>query len=100
MQERNIALESAADAHEALAANYAGLLASAHAAKLGLDAACAHHAPVLAADETRVRLARTGLALGCGVRAPCAGACRGRDAGAPWQSLCFCHHAALPRLGQ
>ena len=58
MQERDVALAAAADAHEALAANYAGLLASAHAAKLGLDAACAHHAPVLAADETRVRHAQ------------------------------------------
>ena len=55
MQERETALAAAAEAHEALAANYAGLLASAHAAKLGLDAACAHHAPVLAVDETRVR---------------------------------------------
>ena len=59
MQERDVALAAAADAHEALAGNYAALLASAHAAKLGLDAACAHHAPVLAADETRVRCCKT-----------------------------------------
>lgn len=70
MQEKDIALAAAADAHEALAANYAGLLASAHAAKLGLDAACAHHAPVLAADETRVR---NGKAPNCATMQLCQG---------------------------
>ncbi len=52
-QERDAAALAAADAHEALAAGYAGLLASVHAAKVGLDAACLHHGPALAADETR-----------------------------------------------
>jgi hypothetical protein len=55
VQERDAAAATDGQAHEALAAGYSGLLAAAHAAKLALDAACLHHAPMLAADEARVR---------------------------------------------
>jgi len=63
-QERDAAAAAGAQAHEALAAGYAGLLAAAHAAKLALDAACLHHAPALAADEARVRAGRCHMITG------------------------------------
>jgi hypothetical protein len=109
-QERDAAAAAGAQAHEALAAGYAGLLAAAHAAKLALDAACLHHAPALAADEARVRArlfhvstahtspdpdpARPRLAAAlAGARRPSpwrrAPAHRAMRPRAPWRALCM-----------
>ncbi|KAK9843633.1 hypothetical protein WJX81_000235 [Elliptochloris bilobata] len=101
LQERDAAAVAAAEAHRVLAGGYAGLLASAHAAKVGLDAACLHHAPALASDEARRALRGAKSAVASSLRGllPAASASsRGQLAGAvAWLKLVA---AALPRRPQ